>query len=366
MQVSELTLEEKIGQLLCAGWHACCEIDAQAIACLTELHCGGLIVMGRNLHDTKIRPLPVINALAVRKMTDALQARSRIPLFIATDQEGGRVARFGTAPFTRQPAAALLLDPYEAARQTGRELQMVGVNFNFAPVADINSNPKNPVIGDRAFGVTVESVVPKVIAQLRGYQDAGILSCLKHFPGHGDTAIDSHLALPTLPHTLSEMQARELVPFVAGIGADAPAIMTAHILFPALDAALPATMSQAILTELLRDQLGFDGLIVTDCLEMKAVADHWGTARAALEAVKAGADIVLVCHTLERQREVFELLLAAARSGELPESRIDSAARRILRAKNTLAPTPEFDPSVFGGTELLSEATTLGASAPQY
>ena len=322
--------------------------------------------MGRNLHDTRQKPAPEIDAAAVRAMLDALQSLAKTPLLLATDQEGGRVARFGTAPFTPPPAAATFTTPEDAfasAYKTGTELRTVGINANFAPVADINSNPENPVIGDRSFGASAEEVVPMVEAQVRGYANAGVLACLKHFPGHGDTATDSHFALPTLPHTLEAMESRELVPFRAGIAAGAPAVMTAHILFPALDEELPATMSRAILTGLLREKLGFTGLIVTDCLEMKAVAERWGTAQAALAAVKAGADLVLVCHTLERQRETYETLLTAARSGELSSSRLDEAIGHVLAAKARLAPLP-YDPALLGGTHHETLATTLGAAAP--
>lgn len=361
-----MTLEEKVGQLCCFGWHGCTALDKQARICVEELHAGGMVVMGRNLHNTAERPVPAIDPLAVRTMLDSLQVLANIPLFLPTDQEGGRVSRFGTAPFTQMPAAGTLTNPqaaYEAAYQTGMELRTVGVNANFAPVADINSNPDNPVIGDRSFGATPEAVSSLVEAQVQGYAAAGILSCLKHFPGHGDTTTDSHLALPTLPYSLEDIRARELMPFVAGIHMDVPCIMTAHILFPTLDPTLPATLSPTILTDLLRKQLGFNGLIITDCLEMRAVANRWGTAHAALLAVQAGADMVLICHTLERQRETYETLLAAARSGELPTSRIDAAVKRILTAKQAIMPIP-FDPSILRGTVDSTQVTRLGTDAP--
>jgi len=200
-----MTLEEKVGQLCCFGWHGCTTLDEQARICVEEFHAGGMVVMGRNLHNTTERPVPIIDALAVRTMLDSLQALAKVPLFLPTDQEGGRVSRFGTAPFTQMPAAGNLPHPkaaYVAAHQTGIELRTVGVNMNFAPVADINSQPDNPVIGDRSFGSTPEAVIPFVEAQVKGYTAAGILSCLKHFPGHGNTTTDSHLDLPTLTHSL--------------------------------------------------------------------------------------------------------------------------------------------------------------------
>ncbi len=358
-----MTLEEKIGQLLCLGWHAHLALDEQAIRCVEELHAGGMILMGRNVRKSGD---PQIDAPAVRAMTDALQAHAKTPLLIATDQEGGRVARFSTAPFT-QVAPAMQLESVAAAREAaevmGQELAMVGVNTNFAPVADINSNPANPVIGDRSFGAEPQRVAEKVVAQVEGYQSSDVLPCLKHFPGHGDTAVDSHFALPTLPHSLETMQARELVPFKAGIAAGCPLVMSAHILFPALDPELPGTLSEKILTGLLREELGFEGVIVTDCLEMKAVADHWGTARAAVLAAKAGADVLLICHTWERQKEAFDALKSAVESGELPLAQVDASVARIQKLKARLKPAPVFDASVFGGTTV-EAATVLGESAP--
>ncbi|MGC4044091.1 MAG: beta-N-acetylhexosaminidase [Armatimonas sp.] len=357
-----MTLDEKIGQLLCLGWHAHLALDDQAIRCLEELHAGSMILMGRNVRKSGET---TIDTAAVRSMTDGLQARAKAPLLIATDQEGGRVARFSTAPFTQVPPAMQLetaASAREAAEVMGRELAMVGVNTNFAPVADVNSNPANPVIGDRSFGAEPKGVAEKVVVQVEGYQTSGVLPCLKHFPGHGDTAVDSHFALPTLPHSLETMEARELVPFQAGIAAGCPLVMSAHILFPALDPELPGTLSPQILTGLLREKLGFDGVIVTDCLEMKAVADHWGVARAAVLAAKAGADLLLICHTWERQKEAFDALKSAVESGELSETQIDASVARIQKLKASLKPAPEFDAFVFGGQQTGAQVT-LGEQA---
>ena len=347
--IVDLTLEEKIGQMLCLGWGgADCllRVNDQARECVRDLQAGGMIVMGRNV-QAQTKPLPPIDAAGVRAMLEELQSLARIPLLVGTDQEGGRVARFGSAPFTRLPPAKTIGatgDPAlagEAARITAVELAAVGVNWNFAPDADVNSNPQNPVIGDRSFGDMPETVAQMAAAQVEGYRAGGILACAKHFPGHGDTALDSHYALPTLPHYRATMNARELVPFRAAIAAGVSSIMTAHILFPAVDSSgLPATMSHAILTGLLRQELNFGGLIVTDCMEMKAVSDTWGTPRAAVLAAIAGADMLLICHTLERQRATRDALLATAHSGELPLSRIDDAVSRIFAAKRLLAAMP--------------------------
>jgi beta-N-acetylhexosaminidase len=247
-------------------------------------------------------------------MNDELQSLARLPLFIATDQEGGNVARL-RSPFTTIPSGKIIGDTgdpflaHEAARVTGAELRHIGINTNFAPIADVNSNPANPVIGHRSFSHDARIAAMMVAEQVRGYLAGGVFSCAKHFPGHGDTSVDSHHDLPTLPFSLTEMEARELIPFRAAIQAGVPMVMTAHILFPALEPdGLPATMSHAILTGLLRERLGFNGLIVTDCLEMKAVSQGWGTARGAVLAAKAGADMLLVCHTEARQRETYQAL----------------------------------------------------------
>lgn len=384
---ADLTLEEQIGQMLCLGWGgdgALLGVNEQARECVQEMRAGGMIVMGRNVSPS-VRPLPPIDAAGVRAMLDELQSLAAIPLLLPTDQEGGRVARFGGPPFTRMPSALTVGQNGDmelaqaAARATAQELAAVGVNWDFAPVADVNSNPANPVIGDRSFGAVPDTVTPMVEAQVRGYQEGSILACVKHFPGHGDTALDSHLDLPTVPHPMEVMESRELVPFRAAIHAGVASIMTAHILFPAVDdSGLPATMSPAILMGLLRERLGFTGLIVTDCLEMKAVSDRWGTPRAAVLAAKAGVDMLLVCHTLERQCATYQALLEAARSGELPAARIHDAVTRILAAKRRLAAqtrpdlsvigTPEHEAirrALTGGDAAPAIPTTLGAEAPQ-
>ena len=339
-------------------------LNDQARRCIEELHAGGMILFARNVQSPG-SPKPPVAVERVRDMITELQSLAKIPLFIAVDQEGGRVARFG-APFTPFPSARVIGDVgnTEAAEQVaycvGRELRAVGVNFNFAPIADIDSNPANPVIGNRSFGSDTQTVTKMVVSQIIGYGNGGVLSCAKHFPGHGDTGVDSHIELPSLNHSREVMEPRELVPFKTAISYNAPAIMTAHILFPALDASgLPATLSKPILTELLREEMGFRGLIVTDCLQMKAVADTWGTPRAAVMAAQAGADILLVCHTWEKQKETFDALVAAVRSGELSEDRVNESLARIVSAKEMLALAPPLPLSVIGEEEHINLARIL-------
>ena len=340
MNIHNMTLEQKVGQVLCLGWDAtetetAATFNAHAHILVEEFQAGAVILMARNVPDPD----------TTRGLVAELQARSTIPLFVAVDQEGGRVNRFG-APFHAFPGNMALgaiagKDTHASgeafARRQGqaqaRELQSVGVNWNFAPVVDVNCNADNPIIGVRSFGENPERVSALGIALMQGYQKNGVLACAKHFPGHGDTSVDSHLALPTVPGSRERLDAIELKPFHALIGAGVGAIMTTHILFPTLDDKLPATLSRPVLTGLLREELGFDGIVITDCLEMHAISETVGTARGALLALQAGADMALICHTLEVQRETYQMLLKAARSGELPLARLNEAVGRILVAK---------------------------------
>jgi beta-N-acetylhexosaminidase len=224
---------------------------------------------------------------------------------------------------------------FEVARATGEELHALGINMNLAPVVDVNNNPANPVIGVRSFGEDAGLVARLGAAMVRGYHAAGIISCLKHFPGHGDTATDSHLALPAIPHSLERLEALEFVPFGKGIEAGADSVMIAHIAFPALEkqSGLPATLSPAIIQGLLREQLGFDGLVLSDCLEMLAIANTYGTEHAAVMALQAGIDLVLVSHHYELQRGSIAAILSAVYTGELAPQVIAQAAERVLRLK---------------------------------
>ena len=312
-----MTLEHQIGQMLLYGWQGDTPADsrtvnAHAAALVTEFHVGGVILMGRNVGPpATLRPL-------LAMLQDRAASQGLPPLFVATDQEGGRVQRLAPPDYAARPALqeiGLTDDAHQArahAAAIGQELKSVGFNWDFAPVLDVNNNPRNPVIGARSFGDDPALVARLGVAAVQGFQDdAEILACGKHFPGHGDTDTDSHFALPRIPHDRQRLNAVELVPFRAAIDAGLAAIMTSHILFPALDEALPATLSPAILTGILREELAFDGLLITDDLEMKGVADGWGAPEAAVLAVLAGADILLCCHTWETQRAIQQALLSA-------------------------------------------------------
>jgi beta-N-acetylhexosaminidase len=348
--VADLTLDEKIGQVLCFGWQGATDkesrtANAHARELVESMRVGSVVLMGRNVNSAS--PLQTRDTLA------ELQGLSRIPLFVAIDQEGGSVNRF-RAPFHEFPGNMALgavacgaAGPERAeelarkqALAQARELLAVGVNWNFAPVVDVNNNPDNPIIGVRSYGEDPRLVASLGPAAMHGYQEAGLLACAKHFPGHGDTAVDSHLALPTITGDRRRLDAIEIVPFRALIRGGVGAIMTTHILFPALDPARPATLSRPILTGLLREELGYDGLVITDCLEMDAIAGTIGTPQGAVEALKAGADIVLVCHTLETQRQTVSAIRRALESGVLAESRLNEAVARVLAAKRRFLSMP--------------------------
>ncbi len=334
-----MTLDEKIGQMLLFGWNGDAPedrrmVNAHASALIDEFGVGGVILMGRNVGPPK-QARATLAELQMRAKDRGLP-----PLFVAVDQEGGRVQRLAPPDYPPRPSAREIGasgDPAQAraaARALGEELKRLGFNWDFAPVLDVDNNPNNPVIGDRSYGDDPRTVAAMGAAAVRGFQDdAGILACGKHFPGHGDTDTDSHQALPRIPHDRARLDAVELVPFRAALGAGLAAVMTSHILFPALDANLPATLSPAILTGLLREELGFDGLLITDDLEMKGVAEGWGAAEAAVLAVIAGADLLLCCHTWETQRKIRQALVSAVQTGRLAEARIDDANRRIASAK---------------------------------
>lgn len=348
--LSHLSLEQKIGQLLCFGWQGETDAESQTVnshakALVEEMTVGSIVLLGRNVGSPD----------ETRALLQELHSLTTIPLLITIDQEGGMVNRLG-APFHQFPgnmalgavATGLGLHVAEElaerqARQQAREIRAIGLNWNFAPVLDVNNNPDNPIIGVRSYGASQELVARLGGAAIRGYQSAGVMACGKHFPGHGNTAVDSHLALPAIQGNRERLDEIELPPFIAAIATGAGSIMTTHILFPALDVDRPATLSPAIITGLLRGKLGYDGLVITDCLEMNAIANSVGTPRGAVEALKAGADVALICHTLETQRAAVTEIVKAVENGDLPMRRVDESAERVLRAKRRFAAGSRVD-----------------------
>ncbi len=296
---------------------------------------GNIILFSRNVRDAE-----QVRALTQHLQKVAREAGHIYPLLIAIDQENGIVQRLGEAAtlFPGNMALGAIGSEEvasEVALATGRELKALGINMNLAPVVDVNNNAANPVIGVRSFGEDPRLVARLGSAMVKGYRDAGVICCLKHFPGHGDSAVDSHLALPLIAHSLERLEAVELVPFRSGIEAGAGSVMIAHVAFPALahDGALPATLSSTIIQGLLREKMGYDGVIVSDCLEMQAISDTFGTEPAAVLASQAGIDLVLVSHTYSRQRGSLEAMREAVLAGEVSAQVVQRAAKRIVNLK---------------------------------
>ena len=276
-------------------------------------------------------------------ITALIVGETGIVPFITIDQEGGAVTRLkeDAAVFPSAMAVAATGETENAriaGRITGEELRAMGVNFDLAPVADVNSNPRNPVIGVRSYGDDPHRTAAFVTAMMQGLTEGGVISSLKHFPGHGDTAVDSHLGLPKVDKSLEELRKCELIPFQAAIDAGAPAVMTTHILFPQLEPDnLPATMSRRIMTGLLREKMGFKGLIISDCMMMGAIAEYYGTLEGTLAAVRAGVDLVFISHDAALAgKAVAEMERTMAEDAELAAS-----TARILDFKAKLpAPIP--------------------------
>ncbi|NLG78636.1 MAG: beta-N-acetylhexosaminidase [Firmicutes bacterium] len=333
--LSRMSLEEKVGQMVMAGFPGKLP-EAEVRTLIEKWHLGGVILFSRNLSDP-FQTAYLVNEL--QKM--AASSGAGIPLFVAADQEGGYVTRLpGATPFPGNMGLGAAGDAELARRvaeATARELRACGINMNFAPVVDVNSNPSNPVIGIRSFGESPEAVARLGVAMIQGFQKEGVSATAKHFPGHGDTSLDSHIDLPTVPHDRKRLKDVELKPFQAAVDAGVDAIMTAHVTFPAVEPkpGMPATLSRAVLTGLLRQEMGFGGLIVTDAMEMGAIVKNFGLGEAAVMAVNAGADMVLIGWPKDWQDavRVADALVQAAKSGEIPMARVDESVRRILSVK---------------------------------
>jgi beta-N-acetylhexosaminidase len=327
--VSPSALRRQIGQLLIAGFDGH-QIPAELRSLAREFGLGGVILFGRNVAEPE----------QVAELADeASRLAADVPLWVSVDQEGGRVARL-KAPFTEWPPMATLGrsgDKALAARfahALGAELRAVGITLDFAPVLDIHTNPKNPVIGDRALAESAADVGRLGAEVIRALQAEGVAACGKHFPGHGDTSADSHLELPLVEHPPERLREVEFAPFRAAIAAGVATIMTAHVLVPALDEERPATLSRAIVDGILRRELAFDGVIVSDDLDMKAVSATYAVPDAAVMAVDAGCDAFLICGgSQDRQAAALEAIVHAVEEDRLPASRVEDALARQLRTK---------------------------------
>jgi beta-N-acetylhexosaminidase len=338
----------QVGDHFMVGLRPTAVLDPRDRALLADLRPAGVVLFKSNfLQDA---PYDEWLASHARLIADVRAAVGRERLLIAIDHEGGRVCRT-PPPITRFSYAARWAGQAAAVGQAmGAELASLGLNVDFAPVLDIHSNPANPVIGLRAFGTTAEAVIPAGLALMQALTAQGVIPCGKHFPGHGDTSQDSHRELPVLHQDLVALRERELKPFIAAIKAGIPLLMTAHILMPQIDAANPVTLSPRFNQQLLREELGFQGVIVTDDIGMHAISERFRDPQEAVRLLQAGADLIMVCSFFtdtERCRGFAEALLGAYRRGELGGASRSRIARLLAAAPQH--PVRALSPQVFAG-----------------
>jgi beta-N-acetylhexosaminidase len=334
--MSPSALRRQVGQLLIAGFDGY-QLPVELKSLAREFGLGGVTLFSRNVAEAG-------------QVADLCYEASRLvpdmPAWVSVDQEGGRVARL-KAPFTEWPPMATLGRSGDEAlaarfaRALAQELKAVGISLDFAPVLDVHTNPKNPVIGDRSLGEKAADVARLGAAVVRAMQAEGVAACGKHFPGHGDTSTDSHLELPLVEHPVERMREVEFLPFRAAIEAGVATIMTAHVFAPALDETRPATLSKRIVTGLLRGELKYDGVILSDDLEMKAIAKTYEVPEAAVLALEAGCDGVLICSVdYQRQAATLEAIVRAIEQERLSVSLVENALRRQRRAKERFLAAP--------------------------
>lgn len=322
------SLKEKIGQMIITGLQGS-ELTQEEHHLLRDYPFGGFILFGHNLKEPK---------QIVSLCRSLWETRKGLPPFIAIDQEGGRVHRL-PAPFTHFPPMADLGRTgnaslaYGVGLATARELSAIGINLNFAPVLDVHSNPNNPVIGDRSLSSEPEKVIALAWPIIQGLRDGGIIPCGKHFPGHGDTAEDSHFDLPVVHKDEASLKAVELPPFIDACRKKIESLMTAHVLYPSLDPRNPATLSRPVVTDLLRGELGYEGVIFGDDMEMKAISKNYALEEALALSVEAGVDVVMSCHQDEAAVRAFESLLRQAEKETEQMARVKESYRRIKELK---------------------------------
>ena len=346
-------LRRQAGRFVIAGFtgHSAPDDLRRLIA---EFDLAGVIYFARN----------IVEPAQVRELSREVSGLSREwPLWISVDQEGGRVARL-RAPFTIWPPAMLLGRSGDEAlterfaRAMAAELRAVGINLDYAPVLDVHTNPANPVIGDRALASDPELAARLGAAVVRGLQASGVAACGKHFPGHGDTSVDSHEALPVVEHDLRRLEAIEFIPFRRAIAEGVAAVMTAHVMMPAVDAAHVASFSPRVVTGLLKESLGFSGVVISDDLGMKAVAADTALPDATVAAIQAGCDLVLLCNsTMDEQWLAIEELIRAIERGDIRPTRVDDAFARQRAIKERIVPAPAT-----GGLDVVGSAEHLAVA----
>ncbi|MFJ5761887.1 beta-N-acetylhexosaminidase [Neobacillus sp. NPDC093182] len=330
-QLKKMALTEKIGQMIIAGFDGI-TVNTNTQTLINEYKLGGLILYQTNVKDAA----QLVNLTNEIKTTNT---KNKIPLFISVDQEGGRVNRMPTS-IINTPSARIIGNKndekyaYSIGRVIANELKAFGFNTDFAPVLDIQSNPNNAVIGDRSFG-SDSSVVSKLgVSMMKGISSGNIIPVVKHFPGHGDTSVDSHLELPLVQNDLTRLKKVELVPFDNAFKNHADMVMVAHILVQKIDPNFPASMSKTIITDLLRNQYGFGGVVISDDITMGAIAKHYKLKDAAVRAINAGSDIILVGHGMDNVATVYNSIYSAVTNHTISEETINKSVYRILTLKH--------------------------------
>lgn len=327
--LSDLSLEEKVGQMIFAGIKGT-DITNETKKIISTHQVGGIILFKDNLKNAN-QSVSLLNAIKQEN------TNNKVPLFLGVDEEGGRISRL--PELTKLPTNEELGKrndislSYNIGKLLGKELSAFGFNLDFAPVLDINSNPDNPIIGDRSFGTDAELVSELGLQMMKGIQSEQVISVIKHFPGHGDTAVDSHKELPIIQKSIEELQALELIPFKHAVEQGAEVVMVGHILLPKIDSTYPASISERIITDVLREQLGYEGIIITDDMTMKAILNNLEIGESAVSAVKSGNDIVLVAHNYANVKKAIDSIIKAIEDGEITEQRIDESVKRILSIK---------------------------------
>lgn len=329
-QIANMTLDEKIGQMVIVGLDGT-SMKQRDKEMIETYRVGGFILYKDNMRDAD-QILSLLNQLKEENQ------ENQIPLWLSLDQEGGKVNRM-PAEFTKFPPAAEVgkVDNIDYTKQIGEAIgeavSALGFNMDFAPVLDINSNPKNPIIGNRSYGIDAESVITHGLETMKALQSNQVAAVVKHFPGHGDTSVDSHLDLPVVNKSLAELKAFELLPFVEAIKQNTDAIMIAHLLIPKIDKTYPASLSKILISNLLREDLGYDGVVITDDMTMGGITDHFKVGEAAVTSVQAGSDLILIGHEYDKQVSVIKALKKAAREGVISSEMLDKSVYRILQLK---------------------------------
>ncbi|WP_300270656.1 beta-N-acetylhexosaminidase, partial [uncultured Flavonifractor sp.] len=325
--LAAMTTQEKVGQLLVAGIGGT-EAGEDGLQAVQDYQVGGVILFGRNVES----------AQQLADLTNELKTLNgdNTPLFLCVDQEGGRVDRMPPEVDDLPSAYDYIAaggDPLERGKVLAAQCAAFGFNLDFSTCLDIWSNPDNTVIGDRAYGSDPDTVTSAGLAVNQGLEQGGVIPVVKHFPGHGDTGTDSHVDLPVVGKTAEELEEFELIPFQAAIDQGTPCVMVAHILMTQIDADLPASLSPKVVDGLLRQEMGFDGVVCTDDLTMGAISNTYGMGEAAVMAVEAGCDLLLVCHEADNLTAARDALLSAVDAGRISMERLDESVYRILSLK---------------------------------